>query len=54
MPFPVSQELSYLGLAYFLVSYRWVFRTLCLVSIILGAKKALIAKKMAILHHPAS
>ncbi|MEY2705273.1 MAG: hypothetical protein RL407_1335 [Bacteroidota bacterium] len=45
MPFPGSQELSYLGLAYFLVSYRWVFRALCLVGIVFGAKKAFLAKK---------
>ena len=40
MPLPGSQEINSLGLAYFLYSWRWVFRVLFLLAIAGGAKSA--------------
>ncbi|MFM7630054.1 MAG: DUF3179 domain-containing (seleno)protein [Algoriphagus sp.] len=46
MPFPGSQELSELELAYFLHGYRWFFRVAFSLGMVLGAPQAYLAKKV--------
>lgn len=40
LPFPGSQEMESLGLAYFLYSYRWVFRIIFALLIIYGIRES--------------
>ena len=40
MPIPGSQEMNSIGLAYFLHSWRWVFRALFVAMMVLGARQA--------------
>lgn len=40
MPMPGSQRTNSIDLAYFLYSYRWVFRAVCAIMIIAGARSA--------------
>lgn len=45
MPIPGSQEMNSLDAAYFLYSWRWVFRVLFVVLILLGFRKAFASSK---------
>jgi len=44
MPMPGSQQMDSLALAYFLHSYRWIFRFIFLMLILIGAKSILQSK----------
>ncbi|WP_242916123.1 DUF3179 domain-containing (seleno)protein [Pontibacter liquoris] len=41
MPMPGSQEINSIGLAYFLYTWRWVFRVLFVAMVVLGLRSAL-------------
>ncbi len=45
MPFPGSQQMDSVGLAYFLHSYRWFFRILAGILILTGAKSVFSGKR---------
>jgi hypothetical protein len=46
MPMPGSQQMDSLALAYFLHSYRWIFRGIFLILILIGAKSVLQSKTL--------
>ncbi|SFF07943.1 DUF3179 domain-containing (seleno)protein [Thermoflexibacter ruber] len=46
MPLPGSQEMNSIDIAYFLHTWRWIFRSLFTVTLFLGLKNALTANKV--------
>src|SRR5262245_56784044 len=45
MPLPGSQEMNCVGLAYFFYGWRWVFRALLVLMVIVGIRSAFRAKR---------